>query len=99
MGRLLSILFVSFLFAFVHVFQYSNNLGVIAAITIFSLSLTLMRAYSGRLLPCYIMHLVFNGLQSIVIIFEPYMQPSSSGGGEQKATIIYTLTHLLQNLG
>lgn len=97
-GRLLSVLFVSFLFAFVHVFQYSNNLGVIAAITIFSLSLTLMRAYSGRLLPCYIMHLVFNGLQSIVILFEPYMQQSGSGG-QQKATIIYTLTHLLQNLG
>ncbi len=96
MGRLLSVLFVSFLFAFVHVFQYSNNLGVIAAITIFSLSLTLMRAYSGRLLPCYVMHLVFNGLQSIVILFEPYMQ--QSGGGEQKATIIYTVMHLLQNL-
>jgi membrane protease YdiL (CAAX protease family) len=96
MGRLLSVIFVSFLFAFVHVFQYSNNLGVIAAITIFSLSLTLMRAYSGRLLPCYVMHLVFNGLQSIVILFEPYVQQSS--GGEQKATIVYTLTHLLQNL-
>ena len=95
MGRLLTVIFVSFLFAFVHVFQYSNNLGVIAAITIFSLSLTLMRAYSGRLLPCYVMHLVFNGLQSIVILFEPYIQHSSGG---QKATIIYTLTHLLQNL-
>jgi CAAX protease family protein len=97
MGRILTVIFVSFLFSFVHVFQYSNNLGVIAAITIFSLSLTLMRAYSGRLLPCYIMHLVFNGLQSIVILLEPYMQRTS--GGEQKATIIYTLTHLLQNLG
>jgi uncharacterized protein len=96
MGRLLAVIFVSFLFAFVHVFQYSNNLGVIAAITIFSLSLTLMRAYSGRLLPCYIMHLVFNGLQSILIIFEPYMQRSS--GGEQKAAVIHTLTHLLQSL-
>jgi CAAX protease family protein len=95
MGRLLTVLFVSFLFAFVHVFQYSNNLGVIAAITIFSLSLTLMRAYSGRLLPCYAMHLVFNGLQSIVILFEPYIQQS---GSEQKGTIVYTLTHLLQNL-
>lgn len=95
MGQLLAVIFVSFLFAFVHVFQYSNNLGVIAAITIFSLSLTMMRAYSGRLLPCYVMHLVFNGLQSIVILFEPYVQPS---GGEQKATVIYTLMQLLRNL-
>ncbi len=55
-----------------------------------------MRAYSGRLLPCYVMHLVFNGLQSIVILFEPYVQRGS--GVEQKGAIIYTLTHLIQNL-
>jgi uncharacterized protein len=96
-GRLLAIIFVSALFSLVHVFQYSNNLGVIAAITVFSLSLTLMRAFTGRLLPCYIMHLVFNGLQSLVILFEPYMQRTSSTT-EQKAVIVHTLTHLLQSL-
>jgi hypothetical protein len=54
-----------------------------------------MRAYSGRLLPCYVMHLVFNGLQSLVIVFGPYVQ---RGSGEQKTAIIQTLTHLTRNL-
>ncbi|HEX8142687.1 MAG TPA: CPBP family intramembrane glutamic endopeptidase [Pyrinomonadaceae bacterium] len=97
-GMLWAVITVSFLFTFVHVFQYSNNLGVIAAITIFSLSLTLMRAYTGRLLPCYVMHLVFNGLQSVVIVLEPYIRRSSGGNGEQKAAIIHTLTQLIRNL-
>jgi membrane protease YdiL (CAAX protease family) len=91
-----AVIIVSSLFALVHVYQYRHNLGVIAAISIFSLSLTFMRAYSGRLLPCYVMHLVFNGLQSLVIVFGPYVQRSS--GGEQKTAIIHTLTHLTQNL-
>jgi len=98
-GVVWAVIIVSTLFAGVHVFQYQNNLGVIAAISIFSLSLTLMRAYSGRLLPCYVMHLVFNGLQSLLIVLEPYIRPSSSGGGEQKAAIIVDAArHLFQNL-
>ena len=97
-GMSWAIVIVAFLFALVHVYQYRHNLGVIAAISIFSLSLTFMRAYSGRLLPCYVMHLVFNGLQSLVIVFEPYIQRGGSSGGEQKTAIIQTLTHLAQNL-
>ena len=96
-GKVWAVVVVSSLFTFVHVFQYSNNLGVIGAISIFSLSLTLMRAYTGRLLPCYVMHLVFNGIQSIVIIFGPYMQ--RGGGGEQKAAVVHVVTRLLQHLG
>jgi hypothetical protein len=99
-GMVWAVVAVSFLFTFVHVFQYSNNLGVIAAITIFSLSLTLMRAYSGRLLPCYVMHLVFNGLQSIIIVSEPYMQRRGLGAvGQQKAeAFFHVVTRLLENL-
>lgn len=97
-GTVWGVIIVSALFAGVHVYQYKKNLGVIAAITIFSLSLTLMRAYSGRLLPCYVMHLVFNGLQSIGIVLEPYLR-RSGGGGEQKATVILDAAqHLLQKL-
>lgn len=97
-GMRWAIIIVAFLFTFVHVYQYRNNLGVIAAITMFSLSLTFMRAYSGRLLPCYVMHLVFNGLQSLVIVFGPYVQRSGSSGGGKKAAIIHMLTNLAQNL-
>ena len=97
-GMLWAVVVVSFLFTFVHVFQYSNNLGVIAAITIFSLSLTLMRAYSGRLLPCYVMHLVFNGLQSVLIVSEPYMQRQPSGGEQKAGFFLHALNSLVQNL-
>ena len=59
---------VSLLFAGVHVFQYRNNLAVIAIITLLSITLTLSRAITGKLLPAFIIHLVFNGIQSIFIV-------------------------------
>jgi uncharacterized protein len=74
LGMIWAVMIVSILFAFVHVFQYSNNFGVIAAITMLSLSLTLVRAFTGRLLPCFVIHFIFNGLQAIYIIFEPYIK-------------------------
>ncbi|MBA3805730.1 MAG: hypothetical protein H0X14_08485, partial [Acidobacteria bacterium] len=54
--------------------------------------------YSGRLLPCYVMHLVFNGIQSVGIILWPYMQRNSSGGGEQKAAVVHAVMHVLKHL-
>jgi membrane protease YdiL (CAAX protease family) len=95
-GVVWAVIIVSSMFASVHVWQYRTNLGVIAAISIFSLSLTFMRAYSGRLLPCYVMHLVFNGIQSVLIISQPYIEPS---GGEQKAALFDAARRLIQNLG
>ena len=71
-----SVAIVSFLFAFVHVWEYRNNVGVILAISILSLSLTLLRAYSGKLLPCYIVHLFFNGITAIYLVIEPYLPKS-----------------------
>jgi membrane protease YdiL (CAAX protease family) len=91
-GMVLAVTCVSLLFMAVHVPQYQTNLGVIAAIALLSISLTLMRAITGRLLPCFIMHLVFNGLQSLVIIFEPYI--NRAGSSEQKAAGLI-LTHVV----
>jgi membrane protease YdiL (CAAX protease family) len=68
-----AIAIVSILFAGVHVLQYKNNIGVILAITILSLTLTVVRAYTGKLLPPVLIHLVFNGLQSLYLILEPYI--------------------------
>lgn len=67
-GRGIAVVFVLGLFTVVHVPQYWPNYGVIAAIGLLSLALTLVRAFSGRLLPCIIIHLVFNGIQSILIV-------------------------------
>jgi membrane protease YdiL (CAAX protease family) len=64
----ISIVVVSLLFAGVHVFQYRNNIAVIAVITLLSVTLTVARAVSGKVLPAFIIHLVFNGIQSVLIV-------------------------------
>jgi len=67
-GVAMAVVFVSLLFAGVHVFQYRNNLAVIAVITLLSITLTVARAVSGKVLPAFIIHLVFNGIQSVLIV-------------------------------
>ena len=86
-GALWAVIGVSTLFTLVHFLQYSNNLGVITAISLLSLALTIVRARTGQLLPCFMIHLVFNGLQSLAIIFEPYMRQLSTGGDSQAALL------------
>ncbi len=72
LGMGAAVAIVSALFAGVHVLQYYNNLGVIAVITLLSISLTLVRARSGSLLPSYVMHLVFNGIQAVILVLQPF---------------------------
>jgi len=67
-GMGVAIALVSLLFAGVHVFQYRNNLAVILVITVLSFTLTVSRAVTGKLLPAFIIHLVFNGIQSVFIV-------------------------------
>ena len=64
----IAITIVSLLFAGVHVFQYRNNIAVIVVITLLSITLTVARAVSGKVLPSFIIHLVFNGIQSVLIV-------------------------------
>src|SRR5262249_10699622 len=73
-GVAASILIVSALFAGVHVYQYRTNAGVIAVISLLSITLTAVRAYSGRLLPSFIIHFVFNGIQSILLLIQPVIE-------------------------
>ena len=72
-GTGLAITIVSLLFAGVHVFQYRNNIAVITVITVLSITLTVARAMTGKLLPSFIIHLVFNGVQSILIILGAFI--------------------------
>jgi uncharacterized protein len=64
----MAITIVSLLFSGVHVFQYRNNIAVIVVITLLSITLTVARAVSGKVLPSFIIHLVFNGIQSVLIV-------------------------------
>ena len=74
-GAVLAVATVTLLFAGLHVLQYWPNFGAISAISLLSLVLTVIRARTGRLLPCYVIHLVFNGIQSIIIVADPYFRP------------------------
>lgn len=69
-----AVVMVLAVFTIIHVPQYLPNVGVIAAVALLSVALTLLRAFSGRLLPCIIVHLVFNGIQAVLLVLEPYLQ-------------------------
>jgi hypothetical protein len=73
LGRFTAIILVTFLFALVHVPQYLPSYSTIALITLLSLMLTLVRAWTKNLLPCIALHFVFNGIQSLLLVLEPYL--------------------------
>jgi len=85
-GTKAAIAIVAVMFAAVHLMQYRNNLGVIAAVAVLSFTLTWVRARTGRLLPCFAIHAAFNGIQAIIIVAQPYLktliptQPSAPQG-------------------
>lgn len=89
-----AIIVVSALFAVGHVYQYWPNFGVISAIVLLSIALTVVRAVTRRLLPCFIIHLVFNGIQAVEIVLAPYLRGLDPGGEKKAAAIILFLRHL-----
>jgi uncharacterized protein len=64
---------VTLLFAIVHVPQYYPSYSTILLLTLLSVILTLMRAMSGNLLPSIILHTIFNGVQSLLLIVQPML--------------------------
>lgn len=88
-----AVVFVLGLFTLIHVPQYWPNFGVIAAVGMLSVSLTIVRAYTGRLLPCVVIHLVFNGITSILLLIEPHL-PKLGPASEQAASAVLLLANL-----
>lgn len=74
MGVPAAFLLVTALFALVHVPQYWPSVSTIILLTLLSVILTAIRVKTGNLLPCVIFHTIFNGLQSLLLILEPYLQ-------------------------
>lgn len=87
-GMAWAVALVSFLFASVHLYQYRNNGGVIAVIVMLSVTLTLVRAFTGRLLPCFIIHMGFNGIVSVLIVFQPYFAQFDKGGAPKAGMVM-----------
>jgi membrane protease YdiL (CAAX protease family) len=90
-GVVLTVVFVASLFALVHAYQYRNNLGVIGTIAILSFTLTYVRARTGRLLPCFVIHLVFNGIQSVIIVSN-YFFPTPPNDETKAGFLLLLLT-------
>ena len=97
MGAIPAVLIVTLMFAGPHVPQYWPNLAAISSITLLSVVLTVIRARTGRLLPCFVIHLVFNGIQSLIIVFEPYLRALFEHWRPQTPTGV--LPYLLRFLG
>jgi hypothetical protein len=68
-----AVIIVTILFAAVHVPQYWGSPATIILLTLLSLILTLVRAKTGNLLPCVILHTLFNAIQSALLILNPEM--------------------------
>ncbi len=88
-GSIATIAIVTAMFAGVHFFQYWGSPGTLILITLLSLTLTLVRYSSRNLLPCIVMHMLFNGAQSIFLIVGPYLDKPEVK--EQTAAILWLL--------
>lgn len=84
-GKVVGVITVTIIFALVHVPQYWGSAAAIASIVSLSLVLTLLRAWTGSLLPSVVTHLIFNGVQALGILFLPEKMLDES---TQKAVII-----------
>jgi hypothetical protein len=68
LGPIAAVGVVSGLFALVHVPQYSSSMLILVALLLLSFVLTAVRAVTGRLLPCYVIHLLYNGVGATLIL-------------------------------
>ncbi len=89
LGVPVAVLLVTILFALVHVPQYYPSYSTIFLICLLSLVLTLVRVYTKNLLPCIALHTVFNGLQSLLLILEPYLPTSITNTPDPTVSIFH----------
>ncbi len=77
-GAVLAVIAVTLLFTAVHVPQYSveanPDYATVITLLLLSLTLTVIRARTDNLLPCIVLHTIFNGIQSAILLAEPYLR-------------------------
>lgn len=71
-GWAVAVVFI--IFAAIHIPQYSPCWGTISIILLLSFVLTVVRARTGRLLPCVFIHFIFNGVQCALLVLSPYLE-------------------------
>jgi len=67
-GTSAAFLIVTLMFAIVHVPQYYPSYSTIFLLGLLSVILTAIRVRSKNLLPCIILHTLFNGIQSVFLV-------------------------------
>jgi len=82
-GMFGAVVAVASLFTVVHVSQYYNNPAVIATVGALAFALTYVRARTGRVLPCFVIHLVFNGIQCALLVYEYFFPLPQQPAGTQ----------------
>jgi membrane protease YdiL (CAAX protease family) len=94
-GTVVAVLIVALLFAGIHVPQYKESYGVIASILMLSFTLTVIRARTGRLLPSFIVHSIFNGIQSFYIVLSPLFEKPAPVKSPAPGALVHALWNLL----
>lgn len=74
-------LLVTFLFALVHVPQYYPSYSTIFLLGLLSVILTAVRVRSKNLLPCVVLHTLFNGIQSLILVASTFAETSEKSSG------------------
>lgn len=77
-GKVLAVAIVTILFTIVHIPQYYQSISTVLLLSLLSLILTVVRASTRNLLPCFIIHLLFNAIQSIMLLANPDLSTSDS---------------------
>lgn len=67
-GKGAAVIFVTLLFALVHAPQYWGSVAAMVSILSLSFVLTVLRAWTGKLLPCFATHLVYNSVQALALL-------------------------------
>lgn len=88
-GVAYAVVVVTLLFALVHVPQYYPDFVSISMILLLSLVLTLVRVRSGNLLPCIALHFVFNGIQSLLLILQPFFTENLNSTQDKAAMFFH----------
>ncbi len=94
-----AVIIVTTLFAAVHIPQYLPDYATIISICFVSLVITLIRVKTDNLLPCIIFHMFFNGIQSVLMILQPYLPlPESLEAVPEKSSLFVYLSPYIPQL-
>lgn len=88
-GILVGVIVSSVLFAAVHFYQYWEDMTALILVSLLSLILTLIRVKTSNLLPCIILHTVFNGIQSLMLLLEPLLPQQNNQTTQQVAAFFH----------